>query len=516
MTPRIPLSLSKPSAAAVLASLLVLLVTLGYGYLGASTVLPDLGGDNAAYWLTAQAWSPWQTASPIAADFARSSTYPPLYPLLLAWAGGAGSLQAAHAMTALLLLAGFAALWQFAHRAGLDGLAAAGVTFTYACLSTVRLEGLDLHSEPLYVVLSLLALACAVRLRARPEPWLAAGLGVLVAGALLTRSCGVMLLAAVAFTGLRERRREWGVALVPGLLAVVVNALLQHSQHRYFSEFMARYASTDPVQALAESWRTVSVAWAVAIGGQGLSYASAWVLGAFGLVAVAAAGRRAWQGHVDGTYALAYLGLLALWPYPAETVRLFMPYLGLALVQVCVAARELVGSRNAVQWLQLWWLPLCFALGDTLSFASRLAVPISPDLAPYRRSTYWQAPDVSRAMLGVGLLRAVDQALSALPGQVPAGQCVLSTKPSVVAALGARISKAPPPAELDTPAFESAMAATGCRYALLLAIQSPTYHSPFYPAERLRGRLHDVARYPNPANPDQLAVVLAEILPPTP
>ncbi len=505
-----------PKLPAALGWLLAGVVVLGYGYLGLSTVLPDFGGDNAAYWLTAQGWSPWQPPSTLAQDFARASTYPPLYPLLLAWAGGAASLQAAHTVTVTMLLTGFVALWWFARRAGMDGLAAAGVPLTFACLQVVRSEGLDLHSEPLYLLLTMLALGLGLKLRAAPNYASALALGLTVAGALLTRSCGLVLLLAVTITGLRVRRREWGLALVPGGLALLVNALQQHSQHRYVAEFIAHYVGAKTLPTLLENLTNLPGSWASAIAGNAPWPGAVLILGLFGLTAIAAAGWRMRQGHLDGTYALLYVALVVVWPYPAETVRLFMPYLGLAIAQICLAARDIWDCRKTLPWRQLWWLPLLFALGDTASFIGRLTVPVPPDLAPYRRSNYWQEPNLDDALLGVGFLRAADRALAALPTLVPESACVLAIKPAVVAALGGRVAKQPPPIATNAADFASRLQASACDYALLMALASPSYPESLYPASRLPQRLQAIAEYPNAVDPSLPALVLVKILPPTP
>ena len=81
--------------------------------------------------------------------------------------------------------------------------------------------------------------------------------------------------------------------------------------------------------------------WASGIAGNAPGTGVTIALGLFGLTALAAAGWRARRGHVDGVYALGYVGLVLVWPYPAETTRLFMPYLCLAMAQVCLAAHDI-------------------------------------------------------------------------------------------------------------------------------------------------------------------------------
>lgn len=492
--------------------LVALVVVAGYAALGNSTVLADMGGDNAAYWLTAQGWSPWQAPSALARRFANASTYPPLYPLLLAWLGGGHSLLAAHTLTVGMLLLGFAALAGFCRASGLGTLASAGVTLTFACLSTVRLEGLELHSEPLYLLLSMLALTLTCRLRVTPTARTALLLGLAVAAALLTRSCGVTLLAALGFSALRERRWPWFAALVPGGLAMVANALLQRSQQRYAGEFLARFDPGDLAQVLLVNFKGLPGAWAAAIAGQQASIPVVVALGVFGLLAVAAAGWRAWRGHLDGHYALLYLLTVAVWPFPAETVRLFMPVAGLLTAQLCLAASALTWGKLGPAPRQLWWAPLLFALPDALGFAARFFLPLPPDLAPYRYTTAWQHPVPAAALLGIGAMRAADQAFALVESTVPPEDCVLSIKPGVLTALAHREGKGPPMPNLDEAAFEASLASLGCRYALLFAFSSPTYHDAFYPAARLAGRLKELAIIPNALDTKRPAFVLVELL----
>ena len=498
----------------VWAAAAALAIVLAYGGLGFSTVLADFGGDSAAYWLTAQGWSPWFPATSLQREFAAASTYPPLHPLLLAWVGASQTLLAAHLATVLVLLGGIAALAWFCRRAGLDGLATTGIVLTYACCATVRYEGLDLHSEPLYLLLSMAALALGASLARRPNVRVALVLGLLVAGALLTRSAGLALLAAVAVTGLRLRQRRWGLAVLPGMLALVANTWLQRSPQRYTGEFLARWAPDLWLDTLLQQLQALSASWTVAIAGQGAPLFALWYLGLFGLAALAAGIFRAWQGHFDGVYFLCYVALAAAWPYPAETVRLLMPVLGLALAELCLAARSIWDCRKTLLLRQLWVFILLFALIDALRFGARFLVPVPAALEPYRHTLFWHQPDPTQALASVGFMHGAAQLLEQLPAIVPAGECVFAIKPALVAALGQRPAKAPPPAGRADAEFRAGLDEGGCRYLLLLRIFSPSYPEPFYPAARMKDALEVVAKAPHATLPEQTAALLARRLPP--
>ena len=502
------------TAARPLAALLALAIAAGYFFIGYSTVLADFGGDATAYWLTAQGWSPWFPATPLQREFAAGSTYPPLYPLVLAWTGASQTLLAAHLATVALLLGGIGALCWFCRRAGLDGLATTGIAVTYACCATVRYEGLDLHSEPLYLLWSMAALGAGIALARRPQAGLALLLGALVAAALLTRSAGLTLLIALAATGIRRREGVWFLALLPGLFALAVNTWLQGSAQRYSGEFLAQWALSGLAEKLLQQLHALAAGWTVAIAGQGAPLFALWVLGFCGLVALAAACCRAWQGHFDGFYGLCSLALVLVWPYPAETVRLLMPLLGLALAQVCLAARSIWDCRKTLALRQAWVLVLLFALVDTARFASRFTIPLPEGLAPYRHTLFWHQPDATQALGAIGFMQGAVALLDKLPALVPAGECVYAIKPSIVAALGGRPSRAPPPAQRTDSEFQSDLAAGGCRYLLLLRIFSPSYPEPFYPAARMKDSLQVVASASLATQPDQPAALLARRLPP--
>ena len=55
---------------------------------GSGTLLAAFGGDNAIYFLTANYFSPYAEPLAVAGHIAASSSFPPLYPLLLALTGG--------------------------------------------------------------------------------------------------------------------------------------------------------------------------------------------------------------------------------------------------------------------------------------------------------------------------------------------------------------------------------------------------------------------------------------------
>src|SRR6185312_5047412 len=124
--------------------------------------------------------------------------YPPLFPLLLGVAGGAYDWRLAHAWVGLAFGAGvflLGILGRDVARCGLVGVVAA---LLFACMPGAWLNVKGILTEFPYVALSLGALIAYRRCAAHPTKRAFALVAVLLAAAILTRTIGVALAAAVA------------------------------------------------------------------------------------------------------------------------------------------------------------------------------------------------------------------------------------------------------------------------------------------------------------------------------
>ncbi len=130
---------------------------MAYLIWGWSSVLGDFGGDGAVYLLTAQYFSPYSSHTDVAAQFARSSQFPPLFPLLLALAGGAESLLTAHVVTVSCLLVAFLLYYRWVREETSSPWTAFAVTAWFALLPGTYLQALSVLSENLYLGLCMAA-----------------------------------------------------------------------------------------------------------------------------------------------------------------------------------------------------------------------------------------------------------------------------------------------------------------------------------------------------------------------
>jgi hypothetical protein len=220
--PHVPLRRCMTSARAIaggsLRALAFLVLAVAYLIWGWSSVLGDFGGDNAVYLLTAQYLSPYAPASDLAAQFARGSAFPPLFPLLLALTGGGESLLTAHIVTVSCLLVAFLLYFLWVREETSSPWAAFAVTACFALLPGTYLQALSVLSENLYLALCITAFFGACRWEKSGKPdWLILS-AFAVSAACLTRGAGIALLAAfVAYLWLKRIPRRISLSLISAL-----------------------------------------------------------------------------------------------------------------------------------------------------------------------------------------------------------------------------------------------------------------------------------------------------------
>src|SRR6185436_17927875 len=116
--------------------------------------LATFADDSVSYLVMAQAFSPFEAASPaVAGAFAREAFYPPLFPLVLALTGAAQNIAWAHAVTALLLAASLPLVYLLGlHWLGSRGPALAALA-CIALLPAMWIHSKGILSETLFCLL---------------------------------------------------------------------------------------------------------------------------------------------------------------------------------------------------------------------------------------------------------------------------------------------------------------------------------------------------------------------------
>ncbi len=473
------------------------LVAALYFHWGTSDRLLSFGGDNATYLLIARDLSPFGASSPGAAGYARQHYYPPLYPAFLAITGAAHGLVAAHVATIASLLAGIAVLFAWCRTLGLTRMVSVGLALAFAAVRGTYFTALEIESEPLYLLLSLVALAATQRAQ-RSTSGIASGVAALAVGATtLTRSAGLALLAAhLVWLGLHRPKRFLALGLIALVPAIV---WMRHGGNSDYTRILVeRYRDGGAagivdglrlqVSSLAQDW----------LGLFALEPATVVVIVVTGLTALGLAGAvmRLRRGELDALYLGAYLALIVIWPFPGEMARFLVVVLPIALVHAAWALEALLAKlpdRRAARWI---------ALASAMAFASVLVPQIAltatrfhagarPELAGLRRSAMWFDPDRVAAEKMLRFAARLEDALRRVHDHVPADACVFSVKPSLVGLFADRRSVYTPPASLDDAAFHREIENAGCRDFFLIAADTQSA-GPLYPRERFDPPLAEI------------------------
>ena len=458
--------------------------------------------DGAVYLLTARHFAAWLGPDPVAAAIASGSAFPPLYPAVLALTGAAQGGVAAHCVMVLFLVLALVAMYAWLLALGVGAATAACAAAVFAlCPGTVWLM-FNVLSEPLYLALALSACVLFVRTgqRTNSAPDAASfGAAALVAAAMLTRSAGVALVPALGVY-LWRRHRARGVpalaaALVPQGLWMLVQPPSSPISYGSIAMGSASYLALHPgflldqAGALAQGLREC------------LFLASPWIAVPLVVATFAAAAARALRGQADAVALFCYFVLLLAWPFPNEAGRL-----------VWVAVPWMMGNLLwAARWAAQRWAASAPALMPRLPaltvISLALAVAPSPALVAarwfradarahpeLRHVGAWYLPRLVDAQRFAPMEQELAQAFRDFGGRMEPTECSLSILPRLMTYYGGRRSVLPPPPERDAAGFEASLQWRGCRYVVMINAVSDRGPQPFYPLERLDGRLDILER----------------------
>lgn len=486
---------------AALAALALVLSLLYYTWTW-STELGDFGGDNAVYLLTARHFSLWSSSSPAARYFATHSPYPPLYPLVLAIFGGAENLWVAHIITTTTLLLAFYVLYLWVRRLEIAPALAALFTLLFALFPGTYMNALGVLSENLYLLTTLLALLGVARFEYSRDPvwlWVAAAS---IIGATLTRSAGVSLTAAfVLYLALNRPVQYRYLALSVVSAGLLWQWFGPHAGSSYVDFLVAQYGAV-PLQALPHLLaRQARVLWAGWVGNLTSSPVGFWVAGAAGILCLTGTVLRILRRRFDGLYAASYLTLLLVWPFPAEAQRFVMVIVPILLVHgvllLNLLPRIKVGAADCPPAAVMLLALTLVCMPTLLLTAQRFMQPLPKELASFRRTAAWYAPDSRTALAEIEDDKAMVDHLRSVAAIVPEQECVYSIKPSILGYYAGRISLIPPRPNFSQAGFDEYLRRTGCRFFYLAGFASPSFHLPYYPIQRLPKSLTMISAAPS-------------------
>ena len=456
--------------------------------------LAEFGGDNAIYILTAHYFSPWSGHSDVAAYFAKHSQYPPLFPFVLAIFGGGENLLIAHIITTICLLSALVVFYYWLTVLGFSAFHAGMAGLLVAVLPGTYMEALSVHSENLYLLLSLsglLAVSIAEKSERTAWYWLAA---LCIAAATLTRGVGVSLVAAFAcYMALRRPPRALSYVVVCLFPVVLWNLLWLKHGPSYLDSFNQKYMGMSLDTLVSHVGVQLHAMWYGWAGNFSASHIGLPVMSVIGMICLLGATHRISLRKLDGYYVAAYLFLILVWPFPAEARRFIFAIMPVLLVQGLLFLEVVPGKGRLHRLFDFRIITILsiflIALPALALNASRFMKRPPGNLAAYRHNLGWYALDPREALSNIAFNYALADHLRQIKSIVPADSCIYSIKPSIVGFYADRISMIPPRENIDDKAFKSSLKETGCRYFYLMGFSSPSFSKPYYPADRLQDSL---------------------------
>lgn len=459
-----------------------------YSYWTWTSQLNDFGGDSAVYLLTAQHWSPFTNQNPAASQFATASTYPPLYPLLLALFSAGDAWLVAHQVTAFCGVATLFVLWRCLR---VSGLPMADSLIAVAVLATIPgfyLQALYIHSEFLFMFFVSICIYAVCLLEREAKPMYIVIASLAAAGAYLTRSVGLSIVAAlVVYVVLNRPKKEWPVVLVLAVGPVGAWMLFgQSANGGYLTQWSARFwlaGSPEIATILMSQVASLVDGYTQNFAGPGFENRVGVLL--FSVGCLVAWLFRLWQRKLDALFLGAYFAILLVWPFPAERVRFLLPAIPVLIVQMLLALHELKFSYAAHHSSVVVRVPLA-VLAITSLPSLGLAVhrqlePLPQEMESYRQSPEWHGEGGREARLAAIFQYQRWQAgYEQLKLHVPIADCVYSIKPSLVGLFAERSSYHSPLPNTSLGKILEPKAAK-CRYVHMVAFVSPTYSEPYYP-----------------------------------
>lgn len=461
-----------------------------------SSQLAGFGGDNATYLFMAQHYSPFHD-SDIAKYFTSISQYPPLYPLLLAFLGAAKTILWAHLITTSLFIAGFVLLNYWLYLLKLDSLSRIICVLLYVLAPGTYMEAMYLHSESMYLLFSIGALALTVRLdNDKRADWLWK-VAILVSLASLTRAAGISLIAAFVFYVLLIRpRRMWLCICIVTLPFAFWMLVSQHSEDYLGSlqrgqlidstEYILAHLSTQAI-TIAKEWNRYFV----------YSYPNPsftlWLsnIVVWGFSILCLIGLLQRLNKFDGLYSLFYLLLITIWPFPAEASRLLLPIVPVLLGQGFLFLKslglgKLIKSPNRILVVVSFILVVgIIILPSFIVNTLKFAESVPHELSQYKRSPRWYVNDPVTAYKNILSDKIFHQSLTDVAHRVPSDSCIYSIKPSIIALHTKRISRPLKRVALAKINPKAYFTEFECEYIYFVAFRSPSFPS-MYPLKTLR------------------------------
>lgn len=459
--------------------------------------------DTAFYLTVADYFSPyWQAPPGLGASLFYDFSFPPLYPLLLAMLGGGSEHPAqSYIATSVMMASAVGAVYVWLRTERLSVAQAMGLTVVFAVLPASLLAVMVIQSEPLYVALTFAGLALwGMRERGTSMCVLAA---LCIGSSALARTVGLSAIGALLIHWFidKDARKHmyvpvlavgpylgWAlVKYVNGMQSSYVNSVLHGSLTDTVASVLNQIAVNLPAM-----W--ISIVHSFDLAGTHYATVTAAVflaLSAFGWAL------RLRSLKIDTLYAVLYLMIIVVWPFPDHMRRflqvlfplfLFYSYSGVRQMTKYIApdSPRMVGNAF-IAMLAIVLAP------STLLIVQQVAQAEGTDSENFVRSPQWYRYNTPlRATETMNRVMQIMDGIRGIDEHLPSDACVSSAAYAYIPLYGRRRSR-PIALESSTDAqlFSELRA---CPYVFMMAATAwPDSEYPaMYPHERIKDRLEVV------------------------
>lgn len=474
----------------VAASILLCIAGLFLALLSWQGEVVGLVADDAVYLTLADYFSPYSSILRHGAAFvAQHGVFPPGFPLVLALSGASSQhVYYAHVVSTAIILGAYVCCARWLFLAGQKWLVTLSVVALLFLLPRAMLLHVDLLSEPLYLLLSMLALIKYETLGEQRDLRGVCLVAVCCAGAALTRSAGLALLVAFFVWQLvgAGRNRSWIpllIAVGPVLGWAILKPIVYTQNRSYIADVLNNYSRFDPValfgavrQDFAYLWTGWRQYFDVSLNSSSLPAA---IL--LPLAALPAFVQRLKRLRLDALYFAIYAGMVLLWPYPDHTSRLLYPLMPLVFFYVITSMGSLRESRwRAAFGTLIFGVTLLAAGPSTLRIIAKVFSNDAAVLGSFARTQAWLGSPSSLATIeeNVWILRQLTTGFASSTRFIPERECVYATHHEMFMYYGRRYAR--PIAATDV-SSKQLVNTPACRYLLVNWTSSQPYFRPGFP-----------------------------------
>lgn len=427
--------------------------SLIYGWIAAHAYTVSAFSDPMDYMFMADFYKKYLYGGAIdqAAQYYRSSRYPPIFPMLLG-AFGAGSDEIHRACiisNVMAVLAGLA-VWWWIRVERKDAWVAGFIALALFLYPSYFLLNLFPLSEPLAMAL----MACVFAVLATPtlgrSRLLVAGL--LIGIAPLARTALLPLIPAFVLWLTIRRPVAWRHMLLP--VAAAVAPIAVWMVYRSALKADSYMASLTPELIVAELG-----GWPDALWVQPTRMFAAWVdnwgvfanpltasvSGFLALMSAIGCVYRLRANKIDAWFLAGYIAMILVWPYPDELGRF------LIVVYPCLLLCCITAAAELTVFLHSRWPPLSpnaaimgvagavlLATAPTAAlYARRASLPVDAELLGDKREpVFFRAETDEDALFTAEVYGRIRLLAAAIADYVPPGQCVYAIPPQLVTLYG--------------------------------------------------------------------------------